>query len=62
MPAEVTTNLARFDGLRFGLQTNTFDFASLHDYLTDIRSAGFGDEVKRRIMIGNYVLSSEQYE
>ncbi len=62
MPAEVATNLARFDGLRFGLQRNTFDFDSLHDYLTDIRSAGFGDEVKRRIMIGNYVLSSEQYE
>jgi aspartyl-tRNA(Asn)/glutamyl-tRNA(Gln) amidotransferase subunit A len=38
MPAEATTNLARFDGIRFGLQKNTFDFDSITDYYADIRS------------------------
>jgi hypothetical protein len=38
MPAEVSTNLARFDGIRFGLQTNTLDFENIHDYYTSVRS------------------------
>lgn len=62
MPAEVTTNMARFDGLRFGLQDNTLGYDSIPEYVTAMRSRGFGSEVQRRIMIGNYVLSSEQYE
>jgi len=62
VPAEVATNMARFDGLRFGLQDNSFDYDTLWEYTSDVRSRGFGEEVKRRIMIGNYVLSSEQYE
>jgi hypothetical protein len=38
MPAEVSTNLARFDGIRFGLQKNTLDFENIHDYYTAVRS------------------------
>ena len=59
-PAEAATNLARFDGVRFGYrskQANTLD-----DLYTHSRSEGFGPEVKRRIMIGNYVLAASQYE
>ncbi|PID35016.1 MAG: Asp-tRNA(Asn)/Glu-tRNA(Gln) amidotransferase GatCAB subunit A, partial [candidate division SR1 bacterium] len=57
-PAEASTNLARFDGLRFGLQKNTKGFDGIMDYITAIRSEGFGEEVKRRIMLGTFVLSS----
>lgn len=58
--AEASTNLARFDGVRFGLR----DFAAdnVIDMYSRSRAAGFGDEVKRRIMIGTYVLSSGCYE
>jgi len=62
MPAELSTNLSRFDGLRFGLQKDTFDFENIHDYYQSVRSAGFGEEAKRRIMVWTYVLSSENYE
>lgn len=58
MPAEASTNLARFDGLRFGLQSDTQLFESLQEYYTYIRSHGFGPEVKRRLLLGSYVLSS----
>jgi aspartyl-tRNA(Asn)/glutamyl-tRNA(Gln) amidotransferase subunit A len=50
MPAEVTTNLGRFDGLRFGQQSDTNQYESLHDYYTAIRSQFIGDEVRRRII------------
>lgn len=49
-PAEVSTNMAKFDGLRFGLQKNTADFDRIHDYYSAIRDEGFGSEVKRRIL------------
>lgn len=59
MPAEASTNLARFDGVRFGLkqESNTL----LEDY-TKTRGEGFGKEVRRRIMLGTYVLSSGYYD
>lgn len=55
-PAEASSNLARFDGIRYGLSDRTG--GSLHDIYTKSRDAGFGAEVKRRIMIGTFVLSS----
>jgi len=59
-PAEASSNLARFDGVRFGYRTPTAD--DLLDMYTHTRSEGFGTEVKRRIMIGTYVLSAGYYE
>lgn len=61
-PAEVSTNMARFDGLRFGLQGETSDYERIHDYYASIRSQWFGDEVKRRILTGAYVLSAGFYD
>jgi len=57
--AEATTNLARYDGIRYG---NRVTGKNLEDTFTKTRSNGFGDEVKRRIMLGNFVLSSGYYE
>lgn len=57
--AEATTNLARYDGIRYG---NRVEGKNLEDTFTQTRSNGFGDEVKRRIMLGNFVLSSGYYE
>lgn len=57
--AEATTNLARYDGIRYG---NRIDGKNLEDTFIQTRSTGFGDEVKRRIMLGNFVLSSGYYE
>ncbi|HMY80586.1 MAG TPA: Asp-tRNA(Asn)/Glu-tRNA(Gln) amidotransferase subunit GatA [Candidatus Absconditabacterales bacterium] len=57
-PAEVSTNVARFDGIRYGLQADTSLFDSVQEYYTHIRSQGFGTEVKRRILTGSHVLSS----
>lgn len=57
--AEATTNLARYDGIRYG---NRVDGKNLEDTFIQTRSNGFGDEVKRRIMLGNFVLSSGYYE
>lgn len=62
MPAEVSTNLARFDGIRFGLQSNSMDVDTLQKYYETIRSQWFGEEVKRRILLGTFVLSSANYE
>ncbi len=62
MPAEVSTNLSRFDGIRFGHQGESQDFASLDEYYATIRAEGFGEEVKRRILLGTFVLSSANYE
>lgn len=62
MSAESSTNLARFDGLRFGHQAKTHDFDTLHHYIEQMRSEGFGEEVKRRILLGTYVLSSANYD
>ena len=57
--AEATTNLARYDGIRYG---NRVEGENLQDTFIQTRSNGFGDEVKRRIMLGNFVLSSGYYE
>ncbi len=59
-PAEASANLARYDGVRYGLRsTDNGDLTSLYE---ETRAAGFGDEVKRRIMIGTYALSSGYYD
>jgi aspartyl-tRNA(Asn)/glutamyl-tRNA(Gln) amidotransferase subunit A len=55
--AEASSNLARFDGIRYGYRTSKF--SNLDELYKNTRAEGFGDEVKRRIMIGSYVLSSE---
>ncbi len=62
MPAEVSTNLARFDWIRFWYQEDTFDYDSIYDYYASIRSKAFWDEVKRRILIWTYVLSAGYYD
>jgi aspartyl-tRNA(Asn)/glutamyl-tRNA(Gln) amidotransferase subunit A len=60
-PAEASSNLARYDGVRFGLR-ETAPESDLKDLYQRTRAAGFGDEVKRRIMIGTYVLSAGYYD
>ena len=59
-PAEASSNLARFDGVRYGYRDRTAD--SLIEMYNRSRSHGFGDEVKRRILIGTYALSSGYYD
>jgi aspartyl-tRNA(Asn)/glutamyl-tRNA(Gln) amidotransferase subunit A len=58
-PAEASANLARYDGVRYGLRKGNGDLASMYE---ETRHDGFGDEVKRRIMIGTYALSSGYYD
>jgi aspartyl-tRNA(Asn)/glutamyl-tRNA(Gln) amidotransferase subunit A len=60
MTAEASSNLARYDGVRFGHRSA--DARDLHDVYTASRSEGFGAEVKRRIMLGTYVLSAGYYD
>ncbi len=57
--AEATTNLARYDGIRYGKRAEA---NNIHDLYVNTRSEGFGDEVKRRILLGNFVLSSGYYD
>ncbi len=58
--AEASSNLGRFDGIRYGYRTK--NFSSLKDIYRNSRSEGFGAEVKRRIILGTYVLSSGYYD
>jgi len=58
-PAEASANLARFDGVRYGLRIEADDLLGMY---TQTREAGFGPEVKRRIMLGTYALSSGYYD
>jgi aspartyl-tRNA(Asn)/glutamyl-tRNA(Gln) amidotransferase subunit A len=59
-PAEASSNLARYDGVRYGLRSE--ETADVTTMFTNTRYQGFGDEVKRRIMIGTYALSSGYYD
>ena len=61
MPAEVSSNMSRYDGMRYGLRVMPPD-ATASSMMAATREEGFGPEVKRRIMLGTYVLSSSQYE
>jgi aspartyl-tRNA(Asn)/glutamyl-tRNA(Gln) amidotransferase subunit A len=61
-PSECSSNLARFDGVRYGLRVGDDGVNSLEDVMSLTREAGFGAEVKRRIMIGTYALSSGYYD
>lgn len=61
VPAEISSNLARYDGVRYGLQGND-NGSGLTDMYAHSRTEGFVKENIRRIMIGNYVLSSDYYD
>ena len=61
-PSECSSNLARFDGVRYGLRVGDDGSRSLEDVMSLTRDAGFGPEVKRRIILGTYALSSGYYD
>ena len=61
-PSECSSNLARFDAMRYGLRTGDTDGASAEAVMSATRDAGFGREVKRRIILGTYALSSGYYD
>jgi aspartyl-tRNA(Asn)/glutamyl-tRNA(Gln) amidotransferase subunit A len=62
MPSEVSSNLARFDAMRYGLRVGDDGTRSAEEVMNLTRGAGFGAEVKRRIIIGTYALSSGYYD
>lgn len=61
-PSEASSNLARFDGVRYGIRVGEADGHGLEEVMSLTRSVGFGPEVKRRIILGTYALSSGYYE
>ena len=62
LPAEASSNLAKFDSVRFGLRVNPEGGGTVEDVMAATREAGFGDEVKRRIILGTYALSAGYYD
>jgi aspartyl-tRNA(Asn)/glutamyl-tRNA(Gln) amidotransferase subunit A len=62
LPSECSSNLARYDGVRYGLRVGDDGVNSLEDVMSVTREAGFGAEVKRRVMIGTYALSAGYYD
>jgi aspartyl-tRNA(Asn)/glutamyl-tRNA(Gln) amidotransferase subunit A len=62
LPSEASSNLAKFDAMRFGLRVGDDGDATVEQVMSETREAGFGAEVKRRIMLGTYALSSGYYE
>ena len=62
LPSEVSSNLARFDAMRYGLRVGDDGTHSAEEVMAMTRAAGFGPEVKRRIMIGTYALSAGYYD
>ncbi len=62
LPSEVSSNLARFDAMRFGLRVGDDGTRSAEEVMALTRAVGFGPEVKRRIMIGTYALSAGYYD
>ena len=62
LPSECSSNLAKFDGIRFGLRVGDDGSRSVEQVMSQTRAAGFGDEVIRRIMLGTYALSAGYYD
>jgi len=62
MPSEASSNLAKFDGMRFGLRVVPEDSPTAESVMKATRGAGFGEEVKRRILLGTYALSAGYYD
>ncbi|GGC51967.1 Asp-tRNA(Asn)/Glu-tRNA(Gln) amidotransferase subunit GatA [Hoyosella rhizosphaerae] len=62
LPSEVSSNLARFDAMRYGMRVDNDGTKSTEQIMAETRAAGFGAEVKRRIMIGTYALSAGYYD
>jgi aspartyl-tRNA(Asn)/glutamyl-tRNA(Gln) amidotransferase subunit A len=62
LPSECSSNLARFDGIRFGVRTGDDGSKSVEQVMAATRAAGFGPEVTRRIMLGTYALSAGYYD
>lgn len=62
LPAEASSNLAKFDSVRFGLRVTPEGGATVEDVMAATRERGFGDEVKRRIILGTYALSAGYYD
>ena len=62
LPAEASSNLAKFDSVRFGLRVNLVGGGTVEDVMAATREAGFGPEVKRRIILGTYALSAGYYD
>jgi aspartyl-tRNA(Asn)/glutamyl-tRNA(Gln) amidotransferase subunit A len=62
LPAEASSNLAKFDSVRFGMRVTPHAQATVEEVMAATRDAGFGDEVKRRIILGTYALSAGYYD
>ena len=62
LPAEASSNLAKFDSVRFGMRVTPDGQPTVEDVMSATREAGFGDEVKRRIILGTYALSAGYYD